>query len=264
MPANSQRPSQARPTGVAAWGGAAYTLGRSVWGARCGAERGALRCPSGEVTPVNADTSWRAIAANAPRLPIRRATAPARDLIWRLILACGTTLITPRIGSAATPLGNQPNSHSSEAGTRPAHSPLGLPEDPTAISADDDDHWWNGFGSFSERGLSLPAYALTLYHGELVAGGEFVRAGGQPALTSLVARWDGANWYPLGAGLASRPEIGERSWVEDVIEWRGDLVATGRFFYCNGFPGGTLTNHIARWDGTRWYPLGSGLAQEPE
>ncbi len=45
---------------------------------------------------------------------------------------------------------------------------------------------------------SAQTNALTVYRGELVAGGSFTTAGSIAA--SNIARWDGAAWHPLGGG----------------------------------------------------------------
>ena len=44
---------------------------------------------------------------------------------------------------------------------------------------------WEAFGS----GLDAPAYAVTLYHGDLWVGGEFAHAGDNAS--SCIARWTG-------------------------------------------------------------------------
>ena len=88
-------------------------------------------------------------------------------------------------------------------------------------------------------------FALTVYNGELIAGGFFTTAGGTK--TSNIARWDGATWSPLASGMNSS--------VRDLTVYNGELIAGGDFHYA----GGTPANFIARWDGAIWSPLGSGL-----
>ena len=44
--------------------------------------------------------------------------------------------------------------------------------------------------------------------------------------------------------------------VDCVIDYQGDLVAAGRFRAATD----VLTRNIARWDGTKWHPLGEGIA----
>jgi uncharacterized membrane protein len=65
------------------------------------------------------------------------------------------------------------------------------------------------------------------------------------ALTSL-----GQTWSPLGSGLDAGNCLGT---VNALLVFGGDLYAGGNF----NVPGGTL--HIARWDGTQWNPVGSGV-----
>ena len=44
-------------------------------------------------------------------------------------------------------------------------------------------------------------YALTVYNGNLIAGGYFTTAGGTSA--NYIASWDGTAWSPLGSGMNS-------------------------------------------------------------
>ncbi len=85
---------------------------------------------------------------------------------------------------------------------------------------------------------------LTVFNGELIAGGDFLNAGGQPA--NYIARWDGSSWQPLGSGLTGRALC--------LAVYNGELIAGGVFSGAGGQP----ASNIARWDGTSWSPLGSG------
>jgi len=87
--------------------------------------------------------------------------------------------------------------------------------------------------------------ALAIQDGNLFAGGQFDRAGGMPAMN--VARWDGTNWFPLGAGVSApiySLAVGER-----------DLYAGGSFRRA----GGTVASNVAKWNGTNWSTLSSGV-----
>ncbi len=102
-------------------------------------------------------------------------------------------------------------------------------------------HGWNG---------PIEA-ALPLRGGDLVVGGDFTQAGSVAA--ARIARWNGAVWSPLGAGLGGDPP-GDRGFA--LLELaNGDLVAGGSFTIA----GNVAVNHIARWDGAGWSPLGAGL-----
>ncbi|MCC6672670.1 MAG: hypothetical protein IT458_16520 [Planctomycetes bacterium] len=92
--------------------------------------------------------------------------------------------------------------------------------------------------------------AMLEYQGELVIAGTFDRAGGQAV--QHIARWDGTAFRPLGAGL--QLSFGDAE-VRSLAIFQGELVATGYFDRAGGLP----ANGIARWDGTTWRALGSGL-----
>ncbi len=91
----------------------------------------------------------------------------------------------------------------------------------------------------------------------LVIGGNFRSSG--PVTLNYIAWWDGAGWQPIGPGFNRT--------VQDVIAWDADgdgpqppqLIAAGNFTDSGGAP----MNRIARWDGSAWQPLGSGLAGGP-
>ncbi len=88
----------------------------------------------------------------------------------------------------------------------------------------------------------------------LYAGGDFTEAGGRPA--NYVARWDGVQWSPLGAG-ANRPVRGLATF-DDGAGTGPALYAIGEFFEAGGAP----ANSIAKWDGNSWSPLGDGLLDD--
>ncbi|HEX6812348.1 MAG TPA: hypothetical protein VF384_12040 [Planctomycetota bacterium] len=108
---------------------------------------------------------------------------------------------------------------------------------------------WSPLGS----GLDGTVYVLTaLPNGDLVVGGYFTTAGGVSA--SRIARWDGTSWSALGSGMSMS---GSPAIVYSfAVMPNGDLVAGGTF----ATAGGVSANHIARWDGTSWSALGSGMS----
>jgi hypothetical protein len=88
---------------------------------------------------------------------------------------------------------------------------------------------------------------LPLPGGDLIAGGSFTTAGGQPA--ARIARWNGTSWSPLGSGMNDRVEALE-------LLPNGDLLAGGAFTTA----GGVAVNHLARWNGGNWSAVGAGFA----
>jgi hypothetical protein len=107
---------------------------------------------------------------------------------------------------------------------------------------------WSGTAWLSlGTGLSGPAHALAILgNGDLVAGGNFLEAGG--VSSARIARWDGSTWSSFGNGmngsvnaLCVRPD--------------GRLVAAGAFTAVDG----VSARLIAQWDGVGWTALGTGL-----
>jgi len=85
----------------------------------------------------------------------------------------------------------------------------------------------------------------------LYAGGGFTTAGGAEAIR--IAKWDGTSWSTLGSGL--------NSWVKDLVVF-DDGSGGGPALYASGdftTAGGVEVNGIAKWDGTSWSALGSGM-----
>ncbi|MFK7743336.1 MAG: hypothetical protein AB8H80_23675 [Planctomycetota bacterium] len=106
---------------------------------------------------------------------------------------------------------------------------------------------WGPFGSFDRPVRSL----IERGTGEIVAGGEFLQVDG--AFVGGVASWNGSQWSALGGGV-SAPSHG--AVVHDCAELPGgDLVIAGAF----DAAGGVAAANVARWNGTSWAALGSGL-----
>jgi trimeric autotransporter adhesin len=115
---------------------------------------------------------------------------------------------------------------------------------------------WNG-STWSALGSGMDNLVLALAvlpNGDLVAGGTFATAG--EVVASRIARWDGSDWSPLGSGLGPPTGSVSFSYVNALaVLPNGDLVVGGEFTSA----GGVAANHIARWNGSAWSPMGSGL-----
>jgi WD40 repeat protein len=111
---------------------------------------------------------------------------------------------------------------------------------------------WHPLGSGMGGGYYTIVSALAIGpDGSLYAGGNFGTAGGVAA--NNIARWDGSQWHPLGGGMTG----GYNPWVSALAFGPdGSLYAGGRF----DTAGGVVAHYIARWDGTHWHPLGSGMS----
>ena len=94
--------------------------------------------------------------------------------------------------------------------------------------------------------------ALAWYEGSLYAAGYFEQVDGVDA--PRIARWDGTRWQPLAQQLPHDAYDGVRS----LVVYRGELVAAGPFGYRLD---PSQPRFFARWDGSRWAPLGDGGPQ---
>jgi hypothetical protein len=112
-----------------------------------------------------------------------------------------------------------------------------------------DGNSWSALGS----GMNGSVSALAASGVDLYAGGGFTTAGGIPA--NYIAKWNGINWSPLGTGmgggfLPSSPPI-----VNALTISGTDLYAGGGFTTA----GGISASNVAKWNGSGWSALGSGV-----
>jgi hypothetical protein len=155
---------------------------------------------------------------------------------------------------------------------------------------------WDGSNWFSmEGGTAGDVDCMIVHDGDLYVGGGFSYVGGVYTRGGL-ARWDGTTWYRLlgderlyGYGIAflgddlmaaGRVHENDGEWRDVVFQWEGStwtriadmppgysetyqcltvydgsLYLGGRFDEVNG----VRTGGIARYDGSAWSSLGSGL-----
>ncbi len=101
-------------------------------------------------------------------------------------------------------------------------------------------------------------FALAMYQGMLYAGGNFTQISGEPALR--IARFDGADWLPVGGGIAEDTLVD--SMVRDLKVVNGLLYVAGEFSQT----GSVTANSIATWNGSSWAALtslfGNGLEND--
>ena len=88
--------------------------------------------------------------------------------------------------------------------------------------------------------------------GNLYIGGDFAVAGN--VVANHVAKWDGSSWSALGSGMSVRVHAGTPSVMA--------LAVSGNTLYAGGYftrAGGVAATNIAKWDGSSWSGLGSGI-----
>jgi hypothetical protein len=132
-------------------------------------------------------------------------------------------------------------------------APLAVPVPPPLNP--DDENW---SADFRYPGINGKVAAIVAApNGDIYVGGTFSQADDEPAVG--VARWDGANWHALGAGIAGNGLNGTCCFDVNALALGpdGSLYVGGRFEKA----GGVTVNHIARWDGTTWQALGAGVSR---
>lgn len=101
-----------------------------------------------------------------------------------------------------------------------------------------DTETWSDVGG-GVNGSEVPrVFAMAVYNGDLIVGGEFHLAGGLPA--NHVARWDGKQWHAMGDGVTGE--------VSSMVVFNGNVYVS----VSSGLQG------MQRWDGSAWHAVPGG------
>jgi hypothetical protein len=118
---------------------------------------------------------------------------------------------------------------------------------------------WNVVGA-NANGADNDIYAVAIAGTNVYVGGYFDAIGNVPA--NQVAKWDGTRW----SALAETATYGVVNGVSGVNRSsKGTVYAlavSGSTLYVAGsfsYAGQVAANNIAKWDGTRWSAMGTGL-----
>ncbi|MCI1187887.1 T9SS type A sorting domain-containing protein [Hymenobacter sp. DH14] len=110
---------------------------------------------------------------------------------------------------------------------------------------------WNGGGwAALGDGINSHVYGVAPSGGSLYVGGEFTRAAQTKAYR--LAKWNGTRWDSLNTGINLAVGVVVKAMA---VSSTGTVYAGGNFTTA----GGVTVNGIARWTGTNWAPLGSGV-----
>jgi hypothetical protein len=113
---------------------------------------------------------------------------------------------------------------------------------------------WNGAAWTNlDAGMNNTVGALAVAGGEVYAGGAFTAAGGNPAYH--LVRWNGTSWAAVGAGMDGN--------VNALVPMGADLFAAGTFLTATNSDSQPVpANRIAKWNGSAWVPLGTGVTAD--
>src|SRR5262245_47584000 len=117
---------------------------------------------------------------------------------------------------------------------------------------------WNGVSwTTLGSGMNQPVVDLVTFDDgsgtALYAGGSFTSADGVAA--NRIARWDGSTWTALGSGVSGGVFPGVSVMIVHDDGSGTALYAGGSFTSA----GGVAANGAAKWDGSTWTALGSGV-----
>lgn len=112
-----------------------------------------------------------------------------------------------------------------------------------------DEDWISMGGLPGANGVLVSAIVVDDL-GNLYVGGDFTIIG--DVLANRVAKWDGNTWSPLGLGMDAS--------VSALLAFESELYAGGTFIRATNTDGVAVTvNRIAKWNGSNWSALGSGM-----
>jgi hypothetical protein len=113
---------------------------------------------------------------------------------------------------------------------------------------------WDGtaYNSLSTGLTGLVRCMTRGQDGSIYVGGDFTNV--TDANGDYITKWNGTAFSSLGTGMQPGGGLGNVNAL--VCTPNGDIIATGEFTTAGGV---ASTLYIARWNGTVWLPLGTGL-----
>jgi hypothetical protein len=123
--------------------------------------------------------------------------------------------------------------------------------------------WQTLGGGLSGSAGFVQVFGLGEFAGRLVAGGRISTAGG--GAVASIAQWDGSSWSSPGAGVGNTP--GFDALPRAFATFGGDLHTGGDFTRVGAALAqgqAVVTHHLARWDGSAWHGVGTGLGTDSD
>ncbi len=117
---------------------------------------------------------------------------------------------------------------------------------------------WAALGSAGGNGVSETVNTMTVLNGQLYVGGAFTQANvdGPVVPANRIARWNGSHWSSLAGGGGD----GVNGTVRALMAVAGELYVAGSFTQAQSGVSVIEANNVARWNGSHWSSLGTGIA----
>lgn len=115
---------------------------------------------------------------------------------------------------------------------------------------------WSVFGTglqATSNSIGKGVYALTVHNNQLYAAGSFT-ASSTTTLCNL-AKWNGSSWIAIGNSVVDSFPYPSR--IKALCSFSNELYVGGTFLRLDG----VTVNHIAKWNGSNWIPLGTGMSR---
>ena len=109
--------------------------------------------------------------------------------------------------------------------------------------------WNDTVWSVMGNGFNNAVLALTVFNGEVYAGGIFDSSRDGSTVLNHIAKWNGTTWVQVGEGLNDTVYALTVDSVHNKLYAGGGFTQTGL---------GVPAKHIAEWTGTNWQEVGSG------
>ena len=128
-----------------------------------------------------------------------------------------------------------------------------------------DGNRWNNLGTGSTSNsapitssdtATVTIYSLLSSSEGLYAGGDFTDAGGSSS-ADYIARWNGDRWFNVGTGTVAGSPAFYVGTIYAMASGSEGLYVGGYFFDAGGTGS---ADYIARWNGSRWFNVGTGSA----
>lgn len=195
-------------------------------------------------TPWNVKATPAAICAGSSSL--LSATAPPGHGIKWYAVGCGEALVGS--GTSVEVMPEDDTTYFARLFDNDTGEEIGTCAAAAVSIMYDDGVLWPTIG---QQGMDSVVLAMTVWNGDVIAGGDFTYADGE--FVNHVARWNGSGWSRLGSAFSP----GTNGTVQALTTWNNHLYVGGEFTVA----GTQNATGIARRTASAWQSVGTGGSQ---